>query len=474
MFEQALGSEGTYPPTWGKKKLQYRDYPFLPTDLRRQLALRKQETETPPFERIYCTYIDPDQMVDVGQRGDACGAFVGSIDKWWKHNVQLGVSPSTSCKACKSLYCMNCGESFVRPHRCRNPGPIEHDNGAFDDLVKGKDYQVCPSVNCGRKIELRDGCNDMKCSCGTRFCFVCGKSDVERGHWRKRGADGACPRFGHTSQPRAIYDEPQDIGLFLRREEEFLLQAHDMLRNPDPAASMREEIQRERAAVVMDRTLDHVEAHIDDQEMNQRLAWVDEQINSPRVDLHPFSIARLRTRLTMLRTRQTRRQQLRPDLIAHNDNTSGPPRGETDPELETNRDAIRDMSTPSRALSTDRHRLIDFIGQRQQRAGQSLRPLGRVGSVNGSDHIDAPGPEPASSAQQSLRPSMIARGLTQMRDLQGPHLMSDATQTLERVQSVVPPLVNSSLGTNARGTVDVQQLLLARQEQRRALLASNR
>jgi hypothetical protein len=103
---------------------------------------------------------------------------------------------------------------------------------AFAGLKRGRDWQFCPNEGCKRKVELKDGCNHVRCVCRTHFCFVCGGfvRDGE-GHWRR---EGGCPRFGVRGDGRAIFDEGDvfddngDVGAREAMEHEGLRRAFDV------------------------------------------------------------------------------------------------------------------------------------------------------------------------------------------------------------------------------------------------------
>ncbi|OSS50202.1 hypothetical protein B5807_04975 [Epicoccum nigrum] len=71
-------------------------------------------------------------------------------------------------------------------HVCEENGDYKQ----FRGLVR-KSYRECPE--CRSAVELRDACNHITCTCGTQFCYACGKI------WP--GVHG-CPNYGP-----AIYDD---------------------------------------------------------------------------------------------------------------------------------------------------------------------------------------------------------------------------------------------------------------------------
>lgn len=59
----------------------------------------------------------------------------------------------------------------------------------FTDCVT----QKCPNPRCGRRVEKTSGCNHMRCSCDTSFCWLCGKElnhDDPYSHFRDSAAGG--------------------------------------------------------------------------------------------------------------------------------------------------------------------------------------------------------------------------------------------------------------------------------------------
>ncbi|KAK6389994.1 hypothetical protein LTR65_006047 [Meristemomyces frigidus] len=84
----------------------------------------------------------------------------------------------------------------------------EADAAAFEGLVRGKDYQLCPNKRCGRRIQLEAGCNHIYCLCSQQFCFVCGEPATNASlHWASLGPeDVKCPRYNQPTAANAIYD----------------------------------------------------------------------------------------------------------------------------------------------------------------------------------------------------------------------------------------------------------------------------
>ncbi|KAM0723422.1 hypothetical protein Q7P37_000408 [Cladosporium fusiforme] len=202
LFTLALHSESSYPANWGGQKLSAPRYAYIlgPTLLHAYLA-KETEYACPARERVFCARTDPPR------RPDECGNFVG---RWQEAKVCV------RCEACMWYTCLRCEESFSTSdavpgreisiaHECDPSRDREVEERAFKGLVRGREWQMCPSERCKRRVELKEGCNHVVCVCGAHFCFVCGAFVRDgKGHWK---AEGGCPRFGKKGDERAIYDE---------------------------------------------------------------------------------------------------------------------------------------------------------------------------------------------------------------------------------------------------------------------------
>ena len=95
------------------------------------------------------------------------------------------------------------------PYDCEPEVRLGERRLALGGLKKGKHFQICPGVGCGRKIELAEACNAMNCRCGTNFCFICGEhAEPESENWLR--VDGGCPRYGAADSERAMFDDDFD------------------------------------------------------------------------------------------------------------------------------------------------------------------------------------------------------------------------------------------------------------------------
>ena len=84
-------------------------------------------------------------------------------------------SEDFKCIKCKKEYCLDCKSDAHKKQSCeefkRNRDPNLLDK-AFESFVKGSKFKQCPK--CTMWVEKTDGCNHMRCRCGTEFCYVCG------------------------------------------------------------------------------------------------------------------------------------------------------------------------------------------------------------------------------------------------------------------------------------------------------------
>ena len=235
LFHKALQYEFAYPVEWDHFMIL--DPDDFAEDLGKDFIARFEQVEKdyhcPPSERVYCKNLIKEE--DVLPRGQKrflmcataiksrpekvqlrvaghkiveCGAFVRAR----KENDGGSFFVQPYCRSCGGKACSNCGDAvFVHTaiqHRCRyvRQKPVETFVGP--EMIKGKDYQVCPNPECGTIVQLHDGCNSMMCkqtSCNTSFCFLCAAPvrDDDLAHWRP---GNPCPRFGQPGTSNAIWD----------------------------------------------------------------------------------------------------------------------------------------------------------------------------------------------------------------------------------------------------------------------------
>lgn len=189
LFQEAMMHEHTYPPRWGREKLEYWTFQdLLDEDEKDEWGAKVREYETPVEKRLYCCHRDE-------QSGEVCEMFLG--EKGEGAVVCPGCAGST-CRSCKATWHEYVGG--LDEHMCETM----HEEDPFEDMIKGKDYQQCPG--CKKNIAQGDGCNHMICACRVNFCFICGQEVAANlsGHWRV----GGCPRWGHDTGDIGSYDDP--------------------------------------------------------------------------------------------------------------------------------------------------------------------------------------------------------------------------------------------------------------------------
>jgi hypothetical protein len=205
LFALAIESESSFPASWASHPLSADRYAHIlgPTLVS---AYRAKEIEyaCPAQERVFCSRTDPPR------RPEPCGTFVGR----WRETGTDG-SFCVRCEKCAWYTCLRCEETFSTgavegpqaaiAHECDPSRDKELGERVFAGLKRGRDWQFCPNEGCKRRVQLKDGCNHVRCVCRTHFCFVCGAFVRDaKGLWRRVGG---CPRFGLWGDRRAIYDE---------------------------------------------------------------------------------------------------------------------------------------------------------------------------------------------------------------------------------------------------------------------------
>lgn len=215
MFDKALKFEHEYPPRWSGHIHPSEFSHIFSADYIERYKHKEIEYKTPPSKRVYCQYqierpIKSEGGDDVMMK-EVCGGFVGVRQKANKPDIlTLG-----RCRECKSASCMVCDDVPSEPtsilqHVCAGKSFANEKRAqAFVGLKRGKDWQLCPSRQCGRRIELSEACNHITCNCGMGFCFICGKeAEGDSEHWAS--PKSGCPRYNHPDDSNAEYDESSE------------------------------------------------------------------------------------------------------------------------------------------------------------------------------------------------------------------------------------------------------------------------
>jgi hypothetical protein len=203
---EAKANEYSHPPSWGYITIDYKNFlHWLPEDFTREYRTKRREYRTPLTQRIYCRRQRRKESTGPEEQ---CGAFLGPKAKFTD-----GV-PVKTCRACgaKALgSCMRCGEvlslenkSAIAFHKCTL---VSSDDDAFEGLVRGVHYQICPGDGCHMRVELAEACNAVVClghACRTEFCAICGRrARHDSDHWQ---AGKSCPRWNLPTSANAGFD----------------------------------------------------------------------------------------------------------------------------------------------------------------------------------------------------------------------------------------------------------------------------
>ncbi|XAR59592.1 hypothetical protein NMG60_11015480, partial [Bertholletia excelsa] len=111
------------------------------------------EKATLGFERCYCPNLNCSALIV-----SECG---GNVKR-------------SKCPNCKKLFCFTCKLPWHAGYRCGESGEMRDRNDIeFGILAERMKWARCPQ--CNHCIELRDGCAIVRCRCGVRFCYTCGR-----------------------------------------------------------------------------------------------------------------------------------------------------------------------------------------------------------------------------------------------------------------------------------------------------------
>lgn len=211
-----MDNEADYPPKLGLQTLDvlaYHNLGIISNEFLLDFKQREREYRCPVSRRIFCTWPKSSALPHTGQSTiEHCNYFLGqSIEKLTDVQVDGG-ELVIACAECHRFSCLSCGKRIEgyeqsRDHRCISLSAADAESAAFEGMQRGKHYQICPSERCGRRVELRDGCNHMSCMCGMQFCFLCGEVvSAHSNHWEQRTDGSGCPRYNQPGAPNAAFD----------------------------------------------------------------------------------------------------------------------------------------------------------------------------------------------------------------------------------------------------------------------------
>jgi hypothetical protein len=174
MFQKALNHEAEYPAKWGSKVLNPKDYyhkGVVSQSFIREYQEKQKEYHCPPARRVYCSWTTTPAYQGKGKdksNDQICQSFLGKSIQNPDDVVRNGGNDTiTVCRKCHRPSCLACGDRILvntphNPHKCIPLNAVDTEGAAFEGLKRGKDYQICPSERCGRRLKLRDGCS--KCN----------------------------------------------------------------------------------------------------------------------------------------------------------------------------------------------------------------------------------------------------------------------------------------------------------------------
>eukprot|EP01065_Artemidia_motanka_P046671 TRINITY_DN7130_c0_g2_i1.p1 TRINITY_DN7130_c0_g2~~TRINITY_DN7130_c0_g2_i1.p1 ORF type:complete len:589 (+),score=198.72 TRINITY_DN7130_c0_g2_i1:67-1833(+) len=125
---------------------------------------------------------------------------------------KLAKDRELDCAHCRRRFCRDCGVPAGITD-CRHAQEHYTAKGRGEaaekaQLLRDLQLQRCP--HCGEAAQLREGCKFAYCTCGGRFCFVCGRPLEETCHYchftdgpfGKRCRGGGPDDKGHVAEPR--------------------------------------------------------------------------------------------------------------------------------------------------------------------------------------------------------------------------------------------------------------------------------
>ena len=84
-------------------------------------------------------------------------------------------SKEFNCPRCSKHYCLKCRVEWHTDLSCEeyeeSKDPSDEDK-SFKSYARGAKFKQCPK--CKVWVEKSEGCDHMKCRCGSEFCYACG------------------------------------------------------------------------------------------------------------------------------------------------------------------------------------------------------------------------------------------------------------------------------------------------------------
>lgn len=188
-----------------------------------------------------------DFMVEMGDQIDT-GSIVRCLDP-----------------ACGKVSCRWCGQDDHRPVSCDE---VEQDGEVkirtfLEERVTAASVRRCPNKDCRKPYERTEGCNHIRCPCGTHSCYLCGlKINPVRpyDHYsdgRQGGGVNAkgsrctvygMPEWAKKEEARSHRATREDLQEYLREDPELqgLVEKTDFLKKRGLEALLEPEVKRSR------------------------------------------------------------------------------------------------------------------------------------------------------------------------------------------------------------------------------------
>lgn len=157
-------------------------------DTKFKITFNKKFDENSTKDRVYCP-------------APRCGTWIRPAHF---HTSSSGKKYAT-CPRCRTKVCTLCSARSHKSADC----PSDPEIARLVAQAQEEGWQRC--YNCHAMVELREGCNHMKCRCTAEFCMVCGSK------WKSC----ECPWFNYANlpDPDRLRDMrvPEDVQVVYRR-----------------------------------------------------------------------------------------------------------------------------------------------------------------------------------------------------------------------------------------------------------------